>query len=195
MGHRQPRRIRGGLQGRHTRGRHKGRRRHKGPGLLLPNRRDAKVLRRGQEAVGRHRPRHLPRVSTQALRMVGKAAAVDPDRLRGVRRLRLPHPTQTGRQGLNRTNHVLHVRQLRREVGRNRIDIRQAGGPPGLVRQVRDKPQKTRDRRSRRRVPQGNRELAHDPGPQYRAAEPRPGRARDQLQFRNSRNSPEFRRA
>ena len=68
--------LRRSLQGRHPRGRHQGRRRHQGPGLLLPHRRHAQVLRRGQEAVGQHQGRPSPGLPAPPLCLVGQAAAV-----------------------------------------------------------------------------------------------------------------------
>ncbi len=87
--------LRRGLQGRHPRGRHQGRRRHQGARLLLPHRRHAQVLRRGQEALGQHQGRHQPGLPAPPLRLVGQAAAQHPHRLRGVRRLRLPRQART----------------------------------------------------------------------------------------------------
>jgi len=49
--------------------------------------RDAQVLRRGEAPVGRNQGRSRRRVPAPPLRVVGEAPALDPDRLRGVRRL------------------------------------------------------------------------------------------------------------
>ena len=100
LGRLQPQGLRRGLQGGHPRGRHQDRRPDQGPRLLLPRRRrHAELLRRGQEALGRYRRGGQPGLPAAALRLVGQAAGEHPDRLRGVCRLRLPHPAGEDRQG------------------------------------------------------------------------------------------------
>ena len=110
LGRLQPQGLRRRLQGGHPRGRDPDRRPDQGAGLLLPRRRrHAELLRRGQEAVGRHSRRRRPRLPASPLRLVGQAAGERPDRLRGVRRLRLPHPAGEDRQGVRGPGHLSHA--------------------------------------------------------------------------------------
>ena len=95
-------RVSPSLQGRHPRGRDQGRRRDQGSGLLLPHRRHPEVLPRSQEAVRQSQERSRARLPAAPLRLVGQIAAVDPDRFRGVRRLRLPRQAGPDRQGVGR---------------------------------------------------------------------------------------------
>ena len=101
LGRRQRAGLRRGLQGRDPRGRHQGRRRHQGARLLLPHRRHPQVLRRGQEALGRHQRGRAPGLPAPPLRLDRQAAAQHPHRLRGVRGLRLPHQAGQGRQAVH----------------------------------------------------------------------------------------------
>ena len=60
---------------------------HQSAGLLLPHRRHAQVLSRSQETRGGHQARCQSGLPTPPLRLDRQAPALDPHRLRGVRRL------------------------------------------------------------------------------------------------------------
>ncbi len=109
-----------------------------GPRLLLPHRRHAQVLRRSQEALGRHRRGRRPRLPAPPLRLVGQAAALDPDGLRGIRRLRLPRPAEPERQGLRRPASITGVTTSTPTNGtRSPTSSRKEAVLQRLVRQVR----------------------------------------------------------
>ena len=138
LGRLQPQGLRRRLQGGDPRGRDQDRRPDQGARLLFPGRRrHAEFLRRGQEAVGRYRRGGQPRLPVAALCLVGQAAGEHPDRLRGVRRLRLPHPAGEDRQGLDRPGHLPQVHRVRRPLGRACRAVFARGDPPRLAGEVR----------------------------------------------------------
>lgn len=109
LGHGQHPRLRRSLQGCDPRGRLEDRRRHQGPGLQLPHWRTAQILPRSQKARSQHQRRPCPRLPAAPLRLVGQAAVVDPHRLRGVRRLRLPPQARPDRQSIRRPRPIFHL--------------------------------------------------------------------------------------